>query len=121
MDKGNSLLLGLFVGGVIGGLSILLSTPKTGAELRTTLKESGRDISDRLQNIKTETMDFFELVERSTKEGKEVIKDFAEDIQKTISVWKNEIEPHQINIQKELQEIEQTLQRLEIETAQKRS
>ncbi len=121
MNKGNSLLLGLIVGGVIGGLSILLTTPKSGAALRTELKGTSRELSDRLQNIKAETKDFIHLLEKSTKEGEETVKDFAEDVQKSISIWKKEMVPHQVNIQRELKEIEQTMLLLEEATSQGRS
>lgn len=113
MNKGNSFLFGLIVGGVIGGFTILLSTPKSGVELRSSIKDSSRDLTYKLKHLKTEAKDFLQLVEQSTKEGKVVVKDFAEDVQKTINVWKKEIEPHQVNIQHEIEEIEETLLKLE--------
>jgi gas vesicle protein len=113
LNKGNSFIVGVVVGGVIGSITMLLSTPKSGVELRTAVKENSRDLSEKLYHLKTEAKDFLSLLENSTKEGTEVVKEFAEDVQKTINVWKREIGPHQVNIQREMKEIEETLLQLE--------
>lgn len=114
MSKGNSsFVVGVVVGGVIGSLTMLLSTPKSGSELRSAIKENSRDLSEKLFHLKNEAKDFLSLIETSTKEGTQVVKEFAEDVQKTIHEWKKEIEPHQVNIQREMKEIEETLQQLE--------
>jgi gas vesicle protein len=113
LNKGNSFMFGVVVGGIIGGITVLFSAPKSGVELRTSIKENSKDLSEKLHFLKIEAKDFLQLLDQSTKEGKEVVKAFAEDVQKTITTWKKEIEPHQISIQREIKEIEDTLNQLE--------
>ncbi|MBM7659925.1 gas vesicle protein [Bacillus mesophilus] len=111
--KGNTFFLGVVVGGIIGGVTMLLSTPKSGIQLRASIKENSQDLSEKLNNLKLETKGFLQLIEQSTKDGKEVVKEFTEDVQSTIASWKKEIAPHQINIHNEIKEIEETLSQLE--------
>ncbi|MFD1739119.1 YtxH domain-containing protein [Bacillus salitolerans] len=113
MNKGNSFMLGFLIGGVVSGLSILLSTPKTGVELRSTIKHSSQDLLERLTHLKYEAKHFLHTVEQSSKEGKVLVKDFVDDVQKTVNHWKHAIEPNQKNIQREIAEIEKTLLSLE--------
>ncbi|KAA0547527.1 YtxH domain-containing protein [Bacillus sp. BGMRC 2118] len=113
MSKSNSFVLGIVVGGVIGSIAMLLSTPKSGSELRSSIKVNSRDLSEKLTHLKNEAKDFLTLIETSTKEGTQVVKEFTEDVQKTISEWRRDIEPHQLTIQREMKEIEETLQQLE--------
>jgi gas vesicle protein len=111
--KGNTFLAGLVIGGIIGGITMLLSTPKSGGQLRVSIKENRQELSEKLYSLKLEAKEFLQLLEHSTKEGKEVVKKFTEDVQKTIVTWKKEIAPHQVNIHNEIQEIEETLNQLE--------
>ncbi|WP_456276026.1 YtxH domain-containing protein [Bacillus sp. AK128] len=112
--KTNTFLVGVIVGSIVGGISMLLSTPKSGSQLRASIKENSQDLSEKLYNLKIEAKDFLQLLEQSTKDGKEVVKEFTEDVQNTIVSWKKDIAPHQVNIHNEIKEIEETLNQLEL-------
>ncbi|WP_246938840.1 YtxH domain-containing protein [Bacillus pinisoli] len=111
--KGNTFFLGVLVGGVIGGMTMLLSAPKSGVQLRASIKENSQELSEKLYDLKSEAKQFLQLLEKSTREGTEVVRDFTEDVQETISSWKKDIAPHQVNIHNEIKEIEDTLNKLE--------
>lgn len=119
MAKGKSLLIGFITGGIVAGAATLLTAPRSGEQLRKNARTCGEQVIHSLHHLKEEGMAFKEQVEKTSKESAVIIKDFSEDLKRSIDQWKKEIEPHKQKIQEELRKIEKTMDELEQSTKKK--
>ncbi|WP_066174281.1 YtxH domain-containing protein [Bacillus marinisedimentorum] len=113
MGQLKSLMAGVVVGGVTAGAAILFTAPQSGKELRRNIQKCSGNVKDTFSDIKRSGIAIKEQVEQTSKESAVIIKDFSDDLKKSIEQWKKEIEPHQKKIQDELQKIEQSMDDLE--------
>ncbi|WP_099362466.1 YtxH domain-containing protein [Fredinandcohnia onubensis] len=113
MTSTKSLLYGVLIGSVIGGVSVLLSSPTSGKEFRRALKNNQKQISNSLSQVVSDGKSLTEQVSMSTKQAVNTIAEVSSDIKYSLNHWKQEIEGNQKNIQKELSEIESALEKLE--------
>lgn len=116
MMNAKSLLLGLVVGGTVSAAATLLSTPKSGKELRYDVKNKSNKAVYVIRNLKEDGIDLKEQITKTSKEGAALIKDLSADVKQSIESWKRTVEPHQKNIQKYLNQIEKSLRELEEKT-----
>ncbi|MCH1626799.1 YtxH domain-containing protein [Fredinandcohnia quinoae] len=119
MTNSKSLLYGVLLGSIIGGVSVLLSTPTSGKELRNIIRKNQKQLTASFSQIATDGQFLKEQVANSTKKSISVITDFSMDVKKSINQWKEDIQENQKSIQKELSEIENAIQNLE-NTVQKK-
>jgi gas vesicle protein len=113
VDKTKSLLYGVAIGTVIGGISVLLSTPTVGKELRKVLRNNQKGLPQVISQVVADGKNIKNKVVSSTKQSVSSISDFSSDVKQSIIDWRQDIEGNQKNIQKELLEIESALQNLE--------
>ncbi|MEH7222682.1 YtxH domain-containing protein [Bacillus sp. JJ1566] len=113
MTSTKSLFYGLLIGSVIGGVSVLLSTPASGKEFRRTLKNNQKHIVETWSQVVSEGKSLTEQVSKSTKQAVNAITEVSGEFTNSLNHWKKEIEGNQKNIQKELSEIESSLEKLE--------
>lgn len=113
MVKGKSLLLGFVVGGVISAGTTLLSTPKSGKELRLRVKSQGLEWTNMVQNIKYDGLRLKDQIVETSKEGAAMMIHLTKEMKESINEWKGAVEPHQKNIHKYLEQIETSLKDLE--------
>lgn len=108
-----SLFYGVLIGTVIGGVSVLLSTPSSGKEFRRTLKTNQKNITASLSQVVTDGKSLTEQVSKSTSLALNTITNVSGDVIQSLNQWKHDIEGNQKNIQKELSAIESALENLE--------
>ncbi len=113
MSNNKSLVLGLIVGGVIGGMTALLSTPSSGKELRSQINLNRKQIEDLLQQLKKESKALKDQLILTAKESTEVAKEVSADLMKSIQQFQNETEPHKENIMKEIENLDHKIKQLE--------
>ena len=113
MASGRSLLTGLFVGGLLGGAAVLLTTPSSGRDVRGKVKDGYDKFEDTLTKLKRDGQALKEQIVETATESAEVIKEVGSELQTSIQQWREEIKPHQQDLQKEIQEIEEKLKQLE--------
>ncbi|MGM0876261.1 MAG: YtxH domain-containing protein [Bacillota bacterium] len=113
MSKNKSLLCGLLVGGLIGGIAVLMSTPSTGKELRGQLQINRRKLEETLQQLKTESIALKDQIIITAKESSGVVKEVSTDLKRTINQFQQEIAPHKKDLQKEIEEVELKIKQLE--------
>lgn len=116
MINSKSLLLGILAGGVISAAVTLLSTPKSGREIRADVKQRSEDIIQTMNRLRAEGIDLKEQLTKTSKEGAALIKELSSDMKSSIESWRQTVEPHQKNIQKYLTQIEASLKELEEKT-----
>lgn len=116
MSRGKSLLLGLFVGGVVSAGVTLLNAPKSGKETRADIKAQAEEVKVSVANLKEDGKELSEQIINASKEGAKLVKELSLDVKNSLESWKTTIEPHQKNIQLYLHQIEDRLKELEEQT-----
>ncbi|MBA4535671.1 YtxH domain-containing protein [Bacillus aquiflavi] len=111
--KAKPFLFGFFIGGVAAGISMLLSTPSPGKELRIELKNCKDEWVHRLTDLKSNLAEIKKATNILSEESKSIIITFMKDIKNLINQWKSEIKPHQHKIKLEMIEIEKAINDLE--------
>ncbi len=113
MASGKSLALGVLFGSVVGASVSLLTTPSSGEELRTKVKDQSDRLRDIAQQIREDGLDLKNQLTQTSKEGAALLKDLSQDIKVSIESWKETIEPHQESLQEHLKQIEDSIKELE--------
>ena len=111
--KGKSFFLGLLVGGITATITTLLTTPNSGKENRLNVKETADQFIQYLWEIKSNLHAVQQAVSTATLEGKVAIGTFVSDLKNVLGAWKEEIHPHQLQLQKEISSIEKTIEEIE--------
>src|SRR5699024_9835860 len=113
MAKGKSLLLGFVVGGVISAGATLLTTPRSGKDLRLNVKDQGLEWKYMLENVKNDGLRLKDQIVETSKEGAAMMIHLTKEMKDSVTEWKGAVEPHQKNIHKYLEQIETSLRELE--------
>ncbi|MFE8700232.1 YtxH domain-containing protein [Cytobacillus sp. FJAT-54145] len=111
--KLRSLFLGFVVGGVAAGIATLLSAPTSGKEARKNIMENSLEWKSQLADLNSTVLQLKETVLSASKEGKESLLTFVQDLKLLISDWKQDIQPHQIRLKEELDSIQSAVSELE--------
>jgi gas vesicle protein len=111
--KGKSFFLGLLIGGMTAAITTLLTTPNSGEENRVNMKETADQFLKHLLEIKSNLHELQQTVSSATLEGKESITALVSDLKTILVTWKEEIHPHQLQLQKEISSIEKTIKKIE--------
>ncbi|HLR65299.1 MAG TPA: YtxH domain-containing protein [Pseudogracilibacillus sp.] len=113
MSKAKYIVTGFVVGGVVSAAITLLTTPTSGEQLRTRVREQGTDWMNTVEDILKDAAKIKEQFAKTSKEGIALINELTEDMKSSVDEWKNSVEPHQSNIHEYLEQIESTLKDLE--------
>ena len=113
MSSGKSIAIGLIVGGVIGGLSVLLSAPTSGKELTTSLNRKKNHFKDSVKKFKQDCVVLKEEIEDASKKSFVSIKDVSGSVKESVTDWYEDTEENRKSIQKELSTIEAAIVDLE--------
>lgn len=108
-----SFLKGLLIGGIAAGIATIITTPMSGKEVRKVCKVNSKAFIEELKDLKSSLLEIKDSVSTASVEGKTIISAFVEDLQLSLNEWKDQIKPHQEQLQKELAEIETTVSELE--------
>ena len=108
-----SFLSGFLIGGIAAGITTLLTTPYSGKEVRKACNENGKAFLQHIQELKLDLNEIKDSVKTATVEGKTVFSTFIEDLKRSLETWKEEVKPHQELLQKELDELQSTINELE--------
>src|SRR5699024_1941806 len=113
MPKAKSLLLGIFVGGVVGAGTALITTPSTGKSMRSLIKEQLIEWKQLANNLRKDGKQLKEQLTKTSREGALLVKELTQEMKTSVEDWKNTVEPHQENIKEYLEHIETSLKDLE--------
>ena len=111
--KGKSFLVGFLIGGVVAGISTLLTVPDSGINTRLNIKANTDSWIKQFKEVKDSIIELQKILSSTSLEGLVAIKNFIADVKIVVFDWQQEIHPHQQELQKELQEIEHRIQELE--------
>jgi gas vesicle protein len=102
MGKGKSLFVGFLVGSVVAAATTLVTTPKTGGQLR-------KQIIDKVEYLKKEGKNIGSL----SKESIDTLKEVATDVITVIDNWKDDVEPHKKKLIDEIKDIQDAIDSME--------
>lgn len=111
--KASHFFLGIAAGTIAGVSAVLLSTPQSGVELRSSLKSTSLDIRNKLSDVKLQLQDLKSSISRLSKQSKEVVPQTVEDLKKSIEQWQLETAPMQQHLQAEISSIQEAIEALE--------
>lgn len=108
-----TLSTGIIVGVVAGAVATLLSTPKSGQELRGSIKDTKDNWSEHVLEIQMNIQQIRESIQQVSKEGKETVSSVASELKESISQWKKSADPNIENLQEEIAAIQAAMEELE--------
>lgn len=91
LGKSKSFIFGFAVGGLAAGLTVLLSTPKPGREVRYDIKNKWDEANIKLVDMKTSVQSVTESVNDFTKKSIPAIKTTTLEMKNIINTWKEDI------------------------------
>ncbi|WKB36702.1 hypothetical protein QS257_06865 [Terrilactibacillus sp. S3-3] len=112
MGKLKLYTIGATVGGIIGGTIVLLSTPKKGADLRKSIKQTAAAIKTPLKEVANNLGDVKNRVSSLKKDSIPVIKSTVTDIGGLVNSWKADIQPHLTKLKGNIVQLEAAKEKL---------
>ncbi|KPL61526.1 YtxH domain-containing protein [Rossellomorea vietnamensis] len=112
MNK-KSLAYGLLIGGVVGGIASLLTSPSSGKEIRAQIKDKKDDWTAVIEEMKGHIGELKESIGTLSQEGKETVLQLSKDLQASFKQWQASTEPNNQRLQEEIQSIQRTIEELE--------
>lgn len=120
-NNSKSVAMGFLVGATISATVALLTTPSSGRELRTQIKEQGLEWKRIAEDIIQDVLELKNQIAKTSKEGIALINELTQEMRTSVEEWKKTIEPHQENIHEYLEQIEASIRDLEEKIQEKTS
>ncbi len=111
--KASTFLVGLGAGLLAGSTAVLFSTPQSGTEMRTSVKNVSADWKDKLSEVKFQLSDLKQSISNLTKESKTQVPQTIDELKKSVQKWQTETAPIQENLQNEIASIQMAMEELE--------
>lgn len=111
--KASTFLFGLGAGLLAGSAAVLFSTPQSGTEMRTNVKNVSADWKDKLSEVKFQLSDLKQSISNLTKESKTQVPQTIDELKKSVQKWQTETAPIQENLQIEIASIQMAMEELE--------
>ncbi|MGF3102102.1 YtxH domain-containing protein [Rossellomorea sp. DUT-2] len=112
MNK-KSLAYGLLIGGVVGGVASLLTSPSSGKDIRAKIKDKKDDWTGVIEEMKVNIGELKDSIGTLSQEGKETVMQLSKDLQASFKQWQASTEPNNRRLQEEIQSIQRTIEDLE--------
>ncbi|MFJ7649333.1 YtxH domain-containing protein [Lysinibacillus sp. NPDC097279] len=116
--KAQPFLFGLTTGIIGGAIAVLLSTPQSGQQLRSTILSNTDSAKLKLQDVKHQVNNVKHSVGTLTNEAKNNIPQIINDLKHSITVFTQEIEPTKNNLQQEIDALQNSINEIEKNIAQ---
>ena len=119
--KASTFFIGLVAGSVAAAVTVLYSTPQSGSQLRTSVKDASSDMKFLFKDVKVKVDDLKESISHLTKEAKETVPTAIDGIKDSVEEWQQSTESNRERMEKEIAAIQTALEELErnIATQQK--
>ena len=94
MGKGKSFFGGFVIGGIAAGITVLLSTPKPGKEVRKDIKNKWENTNANIIDMKVAVDSVKDSVGEFTKKSIPTLQSTVREVKMIINTWKDEIQPN---------------------------
>ena len=111
--KASTFFLGLTAGTVAAAVTVLFSTPKSGSELRTSVKSASSDMKEMFKDLKGKVDDLKQSISQLKREAKETLPVAVEGIKDSVDNWQQSTEFNKERMEEEIAAIQTALEELE--------
>ncbi|MGX9135873.1 YtxH domain-containing protein [Rummeliibacillus sp. JY-2-4R] len=115
--KTSSFVLGIATGLLGSATAILLTTPKSGKDLRLSLKEAKDAANNQVQDLKLQVANIKESVQQIQGEVKDKGPKFAKDVKSSIEKFQQETAPIQEHLKQEITALQNSVEEIQQEIA----
>src|SRR5699024_2001059 len=99
MSKSKSIIFGVAVGSAVGVIATLLTTPSSGKQIRSRVKEQTSDWREVLDSLKFDGLRLKDHLAETSRESDLKIKKLTAEMKRIINELKRTVEPYIENIQ----------------------
>ena len=111
--KASTFFLGIVTGTAAAAITVLYSTPKSGADLRTSVKDASLDLKEMCSDITEKITKLNGSILKLTKEAKETLPGAVDGLKQSFDTWQQTTEPNKNRLELELSAIQEALENLE--------
>ncbi len=111
--KVNSLVIGFISGFAVAGVGVLFSTPASGKEVRTNLKETKEETILLLKDVQKAVIQLKNDCISAANISKEQVNLFIKDVKELIQEWNEDTKEHTEAIQVHIKDVETAISELE--------
>lgn len=111
--KVSQLLIGVALGALTGATTVLLSTPKSGTEVRENIKTISADYKEKLSDINDQLRKVKVSIQSLKAESQVMIPRTVKDVKESVEKWQNGTLPLQQQLQNEISSIQSAIEQLE--------
>ncbi|MFS0577222.1 YtxH domain-containing protein [Sporosarcina sp. 179-K 3D1 HS] len=111
--KTSTFLIGLATGAVGAAITVLFSTPQSGSEMRTSVKNASTDIKEKFTDVKEKLDNLKDSLRHLKKEAKETIPETVEEMKDAVSDWQQATLPNRARMEQEIADIQSAIEELE--------
>lgn len=111
--KTSTFLIGVAAGAVGAAITVLFSTPQSGIELRTTVKNASSDMKEKFADLKEKLENLKSSMSHLKKEAKETIPETFGEMKSALEDWQQATSPNRTKMEQEIAEIQAAIEELE--------
>lgn len=109
--KASTFFLGLATGSLAAAVTVLYSTPKTGDEIRSSIKSTS--LQQSFTCAKEQLTKVVQAITTVTNEARNNLPSAVTSIKESIGIWQQSTEPHKEKLEAELAAIQEAIENLE--------
>lgn len=121
MSRGKSFLYGFFVGGVVAGAAALITAQARNGNVLKKTRCNLHKLENIFGDLKSDGKSLKKQIAQSAKEGLQIAKEVAADVNRSIQAWQMEIDPNKKNLELHVKEIKDKLTELEDQIKKERN
>ncbi|RAZ66732.1 YtxH domain-containing protein [Planococcus maitriensis] len=111
--KVTNFFAGLGAGLIAGAATAILSTPKSGEEMRTSLKSSGSEWKGSMNELKARINELKESINHLTEESKTQVPEAVDGLKASLQSWQEGTAPAKEHLQLEIKAIQNSIEQLQ--------
>ncbi|GAF65717.1 hypothetical protein BTS2_2616 [Bacillus sp. TS-2] len=107
--KFSSYITGFVTGVSISAVASLLLAPKSGQELRHSIKSSANATQRNFIQIKNDGQELIEQLKETTQIGQQAVKELSNELVDSVEKWKNDVEPSIQSIKRDIHDLQKNI------------
>lgn len=111
--KASTFFAGLLTGAVASAVTVLYSTPKSGSEMRTTVKSASAEWKDQIRDVQWNIDKLKGSFAKLSNKAQEQMPETVEQLKNAIENWDETPDAIKKRLEKELHDIQISLEKLE--------